>query len=124
MATGWVINNKHVDASTYLAYRIMLLKSIKEQQEELLQMDLKELYYSLHLSTIIKDTVRDLGADPEFKTSLLQQAIGIGGNYLVDRITLRKGSIKGYLVNMGLKKLLSFFVSNNKEKIAEKLHIV
>lgn len=104
-----------IASSTDIKLQIMKLNAMREEQEIALKTDLKEIYYSLQLSTIIRRTVRDLSADPEIKTTAVQAGIGIGSSFLLDKLLFRKGAgIKSYLLNVGLKKLISYFASGSK----------
>jgi hypothetical protein len=109
------ITNHEVHSTTDLKHRIMKLNAMKAEQELELKRDLKEMYYSLQLSTMIKKTVRDLSTDPEVKTNAIETTINIGSNFLLDKLLLRRGSgIKSYLINAGLKKLVSYFTSGHR----------
>lgn len=104
-----------INSSTDLKLQIMKLNMLREDQEIALKRELKEIYYSMQLSTIIRRTVKDLTSDPEVKTTALQTAIGVGSDLLLNKILLRKGAgIKSYLINMGLKKLISYFTSGDR----------
>lgn len=101
--------------STELKHAIMQLNSELASQELVVRHRLKELYYSLQLSTVIRRTVKDITQDKEVTSSALQAGIDIGSGFLLDKMLLRKGyGIKSYLVNIGLKKLVSFLASGGK----------
>lgn len=96
--------------STELKHEIMKLSSLKADQEVALKRDLKELYYSMQISTVIKRTVRDLKEDDNIKSTAVEAGISLGSGFILDKLLLRKGyGIKSYLVNAGLKKLVSYF---------------
>lgn len=104
--------HQSITNSTEIKHQIMKLNALKEEQEIMLKKDLKEIYYSLQLSTVIRRTVKDLSTDKELKSSALQTTIGIGSDFLLNKLLFRKGAgIKSYLINAGLKKLISYFTS-------------
>lgn len=101
--------------STELKHEIMKLSYLKAEQELALRRDLKELYYSMQVSTLIKRTVKDLTEDDNIKTTAVEAGLNIGSGFILDKLLLRKGyGIKSYLLNMGLKKLVSYFTHNGK----------
>jgi hypothetical protein len=104
-----------ITSSTELKHQIMKLNALREEQEEILKKDLKEIYYSLQISTVIRRTIKDLSTDEEVKSSALQTAIGVGSGFLLDKLLFRKGAgLKSYLINAGLRKLVSYFTSGNR----------
>lgn len=101
--------------STELKHEIMKLSSLKADQELILKRDLKEIYYSMQISTVIKRTVRDLTEDDNIKSTAVEAGISLGSGFILDKLLLRKGyGIKSYLMNVGLKKLVSYFTHNGK----------
>jgi len=104
-----------ISTSTDIKHQIMKLNALKEEQEELLKRDLKEIYYSLQISTMIRRTIKDLSEDQEVKSSALQTAIGLGSGFILDKVLFKRGAgLKSYLINAGIKKLISLFTSGNK----------
>lgn len=104
-----------ITTSTDIRHQIMKLNALKEEQEEILKRDLKEIYYSLQISTVIRRTIRDLSEDEEVKSSALQTAIGLGSGFILDKVLFRKGAgLKSYLINAGIKKLISWFAAGNR----------
>jgi len=107
--------------STELKYKIQQLQAKLYQQEERIKHTVKEIHYSFHLSNLVKSAVHNLNEDPEFKGNALEAALNFGGQFLLDKIMFRKGTgIKGYLVNAGLKKLLSAVISGKKDSILKR----
>ena len=109
--------------STELKHEIMKLSSSKADQEMALKRDLKELYYSMQISTVIKRTVRDLKEDENVRSTAVEAGINLGSGFILDKLLLRKGyGIKSYLVNIGLKKLVSYFThSGRAQKLLAKI---
>lgn len=103
--------------STELRHAMMQLNNLKEEQEIALRYQLKEIYYSLQLSTVIRRTVKDFSSDKAFKATALQTGINIGSGFILDKLLLRKGyGIKSYLLNLGIKKLVSYFAKGGTLK--------
>jgi hypothetical protein len=110
-----VLPHPIITSSTDIKYHIMKLNALREEQEIALKKDLKEIYYSLQFSTVIRRTVKDLSEDKDLKQSALQTTIGIGSDFLLNKLLFRKGAgIKSYLINAGLKKIISYFTSGDK----------
>lgn len=103
--------------STELKHEIMRLNALRAEQEQALRRDLKELMYALQPSTVIRRTVTNLKKDDGVKASALQAGISLGSGFLLDKLLLRKGyGIKNYLINKGLKSLVSFFTGSERGK--------
>lgn len=106
--------------STEIRHRMMQLKYAIEDQENMLVHDVKELYYKLRPSTIIKNAVKDLSADREFKKDAMKETLTFGSSFLLDKVMLSRGSgLKKYLLNMGLKKLAAYFIAKKSASATE-----
>src|SRR5688572_18840352 len=102
-----------IGSSTELKHEIMRLNALRLEQELVLRRDLKELAYSMQLSTVIKRTVKDLKEDDEVKSTAIGAGVSLGSGFILDKLLLRKGyGIKNYLINLGLKKMVSIFANS------------
>lgn len=110
--------------STTLKHEIMKLDYLRDKQETMLKRNVMEFYYSIKVSTLIRNTVNELNEDTETKQSLVAHGIELGSNLLLDKIMFKKGTgIKTYLLNAGLKKLVSYFIRRKRETNREKAAI-
>ena len=99
-----------------------LLQEILILQEAELRGCVKDIQQSLSLQNIIKNTVSGLGKDREFKSDAVGATLNFGAQFVLDKIMHKASSgIKGYILQAGLKKVLSFFISRNKTAIMEKI---
>lgn len=101
---------------TSLRHQIMKLNARKEDQESALLRGLKEVLYLMHPSVMISRAFQQMKTDGPMMSDTVSSLVSFGGNFLLDKLTFRKGAgIKSYLVNAGLKKLLSLILPDKKE---------
>jgi len=80
-----------MDAHEELKDRIRSLKEIREQHETLIIRDLSNLHAIIkHPAPFLKNVAKDLAADKDFKTDLLNIALNLGTNYLSKILTRRE----------------------------------
>ncbi|MBC7383791.1 MAG: hypothetical protein H7296_12500 [Bacteroidia bacterium] len=107
--------------STELKHEIMKLNYMKEEQEITLRNNVKEIYYSLQLSTIIRKTVNELSEDTHLKKTVVTKGIEMGSSFLLNKFMFKNGTgVKGFLVGIGLKKLVSIILSRKQKNISKK----
>lgn len=99
-----------------------LLQEILTLQEAELKASVREIQDSLSIPNVIKSTVSNLGKDKEFKSDALGATMNFGAQLVLDKIMHKASSgIKGYIIQAGLRKLLSMFIQKNKTAILEKI---
>lgn len=105
--------------STYeeLAIRINQLNSIKGTQEIELKNNLNHVYQKFQLKNILKETVKDLANDVEFRGDGIKAAGNMATDFVVGRLFNKNNSIKGFLTTMLVEKLVTPLIKNNKDKI-------
>jgi|GEM_PF-2668923 len=115
---------KRISDSVDIKERIEELEIKMKKQERQLKKDVKEVYYSLHLTTMIKNALKDLRTDPELRSTAIETSLNLGGQFVLDKVLFRhhKG-LKAYLLNAALKKLMSFFIAKNTDTILKKAGI-
>jgi hypothetical protein len=116
--TGVKINNVRD-----LRLQQALLQEILELQEAELRSSVREIHHSLSLSNVIKNTVSDLGKDKEFKSDAIGATMNFGAQLVLDKIMHKttNGGIKSFLIQAGLKKIISYFIAKKKTAILEKI---
>lgn len=102
-----------------LTLRINELTSLKDAQEIALKNDVKELHKKLQLKNILKETVKDLIQDEEFRGNSFKAVKGIATDFVVGRIFNKNSSVKGFIATMLVEKLVAPLIANNKNKIVD-----
>ena len=97
--------------------RIAQLNTLKDTQEIELKNNLKEVYANFQLKNIIKNTVKDLAHDKEFRQDGVSAATGLAADMVLGRLFNKNNSIRGYITTLLIEKLALPFIKNNKEKI-------
>ncbi|MEO8761313.1 MAG: hypothetical protein ABI388_08220 [Bacteroidia bacterium] len=105
--------------STYeeATQRIAELTIIKNVQEIELKNNLKEVYQNFQLKNIIKNTVKDLTHDKEFRQDGVSAVTGLATDMVIGRLFNKNNSISGFISTLLVEKLALPFIQNNKEKI-------
>jgi hypothetical protein len=102
-----------------LTLRINELTSLKDAQEIALKNDVKELYKKLQPKNILKETVKDLAHDEEFRGNSFKAIKGIATDFVVGRLFNKNSSVKGFIATMLIEKLVAPLIANNKNKIVD-----
>ncbi len=99
-----------------------LLQEILTLQQAEFRASVREIQNSLSIPNVIKSTVSNLGKDTEFKQDALGATMNFGAQIVLDKIMNKADrGIKGYILQAGLKKLLSFLIQKNKTAILQKI---
>jgi hypothetical protein len=116
-----VIRLSRIVSVSDLSAEIARLEVLKESQEEVLKDQLETFAHSINPGVMIKKAFRKMGEDETIKQSAIQSSLNLGAQFLLDKIMLRKGvGIKGYLLNMALKRIASFLISKRAAPAAGK----
>ena len=102
-----------------LVLYINQLNSLKNVQEIALKNDVKEVYQKFQLKNIIKETVKDLANDAEFRKNSLKAVKNIATDFVVGRLFNKNNSVKGFITTMLVEKLVAPVIVNNKNKIVD-----
>ena len=102
-----------------LVLYINQLNSLKNVQEIALKNDVKEVYQKFQLKNIIKETVKDLANDAEFRKNSLKAVKNIATDFVVGRLFNKNNSVKGFITTMLVEKLVAPVIANNKNKIVD-----
>ena len=100
-----------------LAKRITQLNSYKDKIENDLGESCSELLKSLNPVTLTKNTLHELVHDDEVQSDLTQVGLGLGANFIIDRVLGRDKSVKGFLSSILVEKIAGNIISKNSEKI-------
>ena len=100
-----------------LTGKIAELDGLKNLQETELQNNLKEVYQSFQLKNLIKNTVKDLASDKQFRQDGLKAATGMATDLVVGRLFNKNNSIRGFITTLLVEKLALPLIKNNKDKV-------
>lgn len=88
------MKTQHITTYRILQEEIRSLKEETKEQEELISKQAAELYNKiLNPTPILKNTLHTLAKDTEAKSDLLKIGIHYAGDFLVDTLIQKKGSV-------------------------------
>lgn len=99
--------------------RIMELKYLKEEQETLIKRNFREIGYSLQPATMIKNMFAKLTDGHDENTNIVSMGLGLGKDFLINKLFGRKGSIKGYLTSIVVKKATDYVLDKHPDLITK-----
>lgn len=99
----------------------MDLKYLKDEQETQIKRNLKEIAYSLQPATILKNMVSKLTDSHAENTNIVSMGLGIGKDFLINKFFGRKGSLKGYLTSMVVKKATDYVLDKHPDLVTKGL---
>jgi hypothetical protein len=102
-----------------LSLRINQLNSLKDAQEIALKNDVQELYKRLQPKNILKETVKDLANDEEFRGNSFKAAKSMATDFVVGRLFNKNSSVKGFIATMLVEKIVAPLIEKNKGKIVD-----
>jgi hypothetical protein len=107
------INSKyhHLTNHAQLMYTIMQVNASRVQQEDDLKHKIKEIYYSLHPAELLKSAFNSKNNESRIPKSIKQSALSLGTNFLIGKLFRSRGSIKGYLLSLAMKKVTDYAMS-------------
>ena len=107
---------------TQLKLRIMHLNAKKEEQEEAIKNNVKELFYSIHPAHMLKNAVADLAKDEGLRADLGKLGLTLGADFLAGKLFGKHRSVKSYLSGFVFQKLATHFVHEYQDLISEGFH--
>ena len=111
------MSNYKITTYEELTLRIAQLNQLKDTQEVELKNNLKSVYENFQLKNILKNTVKDLAADKQFRQDGIAAATGLATDMVVGRLFNKNNSIKGFITTLLVEKLALPLIKNNKDKI-------
>ncbi|HXD92851.1 MAG TPA: hypothetical protein VNX01_06525 [Bacteroidia bacterium] len=102
-----------------LSLRINQLNGLKDTQEIELKNNLAEVYKRFQLKHILKETVKDLAHDEEFRGNSFKAIKGIATDFVVGRLFNKNSSVKGFIATMLVEKFVAPLIEKNKGKIVD-----
>lgn len=108
-----------IENDTDLHYRIMKLNNLKEEQELAIRRNVRELMYSVHPAVMVKNLLNKITGDRETRQDLRSVALSLGKDFLISRVFGGKGSLKGFLSSLLVKKATDYVMNNHSEQISK-----
>lgn len=97
---------------------ILDLKNRKAIQEEILLHEIRETFENIKPLNLLKNTIRQVAASPDFRSNLLKGAVGIGTGMLSQNIIMNGAAgIGKKILGNALKFGIATLVAKNAEKI-------
>jgi len=115
--TGIVITN-----DTELHQHIMKLNYLKEEQEQVIKRNVREVVYSMHPSMIFKNIVSKFSEDKESTNDLKSMGLNLGKDFLIAKLFGKGGSIKGFISSLLIRKATDYVINNHSDLIATGIH--
>lgn len=101
-----------------LKHRIMHLNARKVEQEAEIKHHIKELYYSLQPTELIKSVFKKVTGSEEKKSDLKKTGLALGADFLIGRLLGRSSSIKGFVSSIIVEKVASYVMNNHSDAIS------
>jgi hypothetical protein len=106
---------KKIHKAEDLKNAILELEAKKIVEEEALKRQFHETIETFKPSNILKNTVSEAAASPQFKHNLLNLAIGLGAGYLTNKIAVgRKAGLFARTLGTALQFGVTSMVAKNK----------
>ena len=94
-----------------LRLSIAKLRTSIFNQEQIIEVQLKELEASLNPLTMITESIQDFAADKRNQKGLLKAGINITFNYFIEKLLKRNDNLPGFLGSVLLERLLANFLN-------------
>ena len=106
---------KKIHKAEELKSAILELEARKIVSEERMKRQFHETLESFKPSNILKNTVSEVSASPQFKHNLLNLALGLGAGYLTKKVTVgRQAGLLARTVGTALQFGVASFIAKNK----------
>lgn len=115
---------KKIHKAGELKNAILELEAKKAVAEEAMKRQFHETLETFKPSNILKNTVSEVAASPQFKHNLLNLAVGLGAGYITNKIAVgKKAGLLARTIGTALQfGITSLVVKNkaNEEKVGQK----
>jgi len=106
---------KKIHKAEELKNAILELEAKKIVEEEALKRQFHETVETFKPSNILKNTVSEVAASPQFKHNLLNLALGLGAGYITNKIAVgKKAGLFARTVGTALQFGVASLVAKNK----------
>lgn len=119
-----MVNMKGATVPDYvgLRHQIMQLNAKKEEQEELIKHQVKELYYSIHPATILQNAITEVSENTKMHNNIAKVGLTAVTDYIIGKIFRRNSSIRGYFSSIAVEKITEFVLSKHPNLISKGWH--
>jgi hypothetical protein len=114
-----MMSTTKINSYNELTLRINQLTSLKDAQEIALKNDVQELYKRLQPKNILKETIKGLANDEEFRGDSFKAVKSIATDFVVGRLFNKNSSVKGFIATMLVEKFVAPLIEKNKGKIVD-----
>jgi hypothetical protein len=105
-----------------LKQRIAYLESIKDDQEETLKENMREVYQSLQPAELIKKAIHNIRHDEELVQESTHLGVSLGLDLLVGKIFGKDKSMGGTLKSFAAKQIISLLYKKYEPRVHLFLH--
>ncbi len=115
---------KKIHKAEELKFAILELEAKKIVSEEALKKQFHETLETFKPANILKNTVSEVSASPQFKHNILNLALGLGAGYLTNKIAVgKKAGLLARTAGTALQFGVTSLIAKNKaneEKVSHK----
>jgi hypothetical protein len=102
---------------TELHARIMHLHSLAAEQELAIKRNVQEIVYSMHPSVMIKNAIKKFADPVKGENNLKDIGLALGGDFLISKIFGKGVTVKGFISQFLMKKVINYVVNNHSDTI-------
>jgi len=106
-----------ITSHAQLMYKIMHLNARKEEQEETLKRNVKEIFYSFHPSVVVNTALKQISKDTQLQSNLGKLGLRFGAGLLSGKIFKKQSPVKGILSSILMERAASFIWNKNSVAI-------
>ncbi|MBA2612066.1 MAG: hypothetical protein H0U95_08850 [Bacteroidetes bacterium] len=115
-------NSAMITNDTELHHRIMKLNNLKEEQEQVIKRNVREVVYSMHPSMIFKNIVNKFSEDKEATNDLKSVGLNLGKDFLLAKLFGKGVSIKSFITSLVVRKATDYVIKNHSDLIMTGIH--
>jgi hypothetical protein len=122
METGMIVERMKkgtvtITNDTELHARIMHLNSLRAEQELAIKRNVKEIAYSMHPSVMIKNAIKKFSDPEQGESQLKDLGLAFGGDFLLSKVFGKGVTLKGFVGQFLVKKVINYVVNNHSDTI-------
>lgn len=111
------MNKYKIHTYEELIHQIKEVNSDRDRQETEIKSNVTALYKKFQLKNIIKETVKDLANDTEFKEDGFRATTNVATDFVLGRVFNKNNTVGGFIKVLLIEKLIVPLFEKNKDKI-------